>query len=86
MDTIYPPADASICTNVIVISIPRGVVAVNTYDNFYVYAKGVNTYNKWRAKMSSSDDVVQKVWGKGTIVPGYDPNVWRKRSVYRIDL
>lgn len=29
-------------------------------------------------KTSFSDALVQKVWEKGTAVPGYDPNVWRK--------
>lgn len=28
--------------------------------------------------MGFSDYTVQKVWGKGTIVPNDDPNVWRK--------
>jgi hypothetical protein len=28
--------------------------------------------------MSFSDEVVQLVWNKGTTVPNYDPNVWRK--------
>ncbi len=25
-----------------------------------------------------TDEMIQKVWEKATIVPGYDPNVWRK--------
>lgn len=25
-----------------------------------------------------SDQMVQQVWQKGTIVPGYDPEIWRK--------
>lgn len=25
-----------------------------------------------------SDDTIQKVWEKGTVVPNYDPAVWRK--------
>lgn len=28
--------------------------------------------------MSYSDEIVQKVWEKAFIVPGYDPQVWRK--------
>jgi len=28
--------------------------------------------------MSFSDDTIQKVWEKGTVVSGYDKNVWRK--------
>jgi len=28
--------------------------------------------------MSFTDSTIQKVWEKGTIVLGYDPNLWRK--------
>ena len=28
--------------------------------------------------MSFSDEKVEQVWNKGTAVPNYDPNVWRK--------
>ncbi|MFH1288139.1 MAG: HNH endonuclease signature motif containing protein [bacterium] len=28
--------------------------------------------------MSFSDYIVQRVWEKGEIIPGNDPNVWRK--------
>lgn len=28
--------------------------------------------------MSFSEYMIQQVWQKGRIVPGYDPNVWRK--------
>jgi len=28
--------------------------------------------------MSFSEQTIQKVWEKGTVVPNYDPNVWRK--------
>jgi len=28
--------------------------------------------------MSFSEEIIQKVWEKATIVPNYDPNVWRK--------
>jgi len=31
-----------------------------------------------RETVGSSDDIVQKVWEKGRIVPGNDPNVWRQ--------
>ncbi|MBL7888213.1 MAG: HNH endonuclease [Bacteroidia bacterium] len=34
---------------------------------------GTNLLNE-----SFSDDIVQKVWEKGTIVPGYDPDKYRK--------
>jgi hypothetical protein len=28
--------------------------------------------------MSFSEEIVQRVWEKGTVVPGADPDVWRK--------
>jgi hypothetical protein len=28
--------------------------------------------------MNFSEDTVEKVWNKGTVVPGNDPGVWRK--------
>jgi hypothetical protein len=28
--------------------------------------------------MIFNDDMVQQVWNKGRVVPGYDPNIWRK--------
>ena len=28
--------------------------------------------------MSFSEEIIQKVWGKAQIVPGANPNVWRK--------
>lgn len=35
-------------------------------------------FDKNRLNESFSDDIVQKVWEKGTVVPGYDPNKYRK--------
>lgn len=29
-------------------------------------------------KVSFSQYIIQKVWQKGRVVPGYDPNIWRK--------
>jgi len=31
-----------------------------------------------RIKMSFSEEIIQKVWEKRSIVPGYNPNEWRK--------
>jgi len=28
--------------------------------------------------MSFSEDIIQKVWEEGTLVPNHDPKVWRK--------
>ena len=28
--------------------------------------------------MGFSDSIIQKVWGKGKVVPNNDPNIWRK--------
>ncbi|HWR35217.1 MAG TPA: HNH endonuclease signature motif containing protein [Clostridia bacterium] len=38
----------------------------------------LRTSNTTRTGTRFDEAVVQQVWNKGTIVPGYDPNVYRK--------